>query len=200
VTQTKLLFFAQWISILAFVASLFALTTIPTSILLPGNIPYAKRLDEVAHTGALPSALGGARIERASMYGCIVVHPPGAPVGEPLCNRHLDCHDDEAEPRLTTYLEVVELHEPDAFAALVSSECDSSCCDFRATSFTGRGRRLDDDLRHRVWLRLGYLGAVLVGIGTASLAWARRPRASVWWRFAGIALFLVSAAHLWLNE
>jgi hypothetical protein len=190
------------VAIFSFVASVVVVAAVPTSILLldPPLPPHATKISsDGSDVVQLPPELGGARIERAERYGCVLLHPPEGPSIGPLCNRHLRCMPPSDDRRNTAILNVYQLPQPDAFLTQVASGCDSSCCDYRGTRFTGRGLRLDDTILDRLWSRVGYVGCALLFVGLICLGFGFRGRAGVLPRVLAAAFFFVGAAWIWSN-
>jgi len=130
------------------------------------------------------------RVQLSEQPGCVELH---ALQGKSeVCNRHLHCAD---RPPKVWAFEVFR-SGADAFYVETGSQCNSACCDFRGTTISSRGQRLDDTWPQRVLTRLGYVGLGALGLGI--YGFVRRGRGLLA-RSAGIVGFALATALLWWN-
>jgi hypothetical protein len=139
------------------------------------------------------------RVEPGPQPACIQLRSRGGMVTGPICNRHLLCDDSSAPPSPYWSYEVFRLHAPDAFYVETGSACYSGCCDWSGMSFNGDGKRLDDGILQRVYLRLGIPGSAAALLGLFSVVWAWRTGRR-WSRIMVVAGFGIAIGMLWWNR
>jgi len=144
----------------------------------------------------VPGDSGIVRVKSVNPYGCIEIEGPGRQRVGPICNRHLDCRRGPL-PTVPSNLFVFQISGTGQYFAQTGSACDSACCDMSGMRFALDGKRLDDGPFHRVYLRLGLLGCVALGIGAASAMRRRLNASSVGWRIASLLAFMVAVFSLW---
>ncbi len=92
-----------------------------------------------------------------------------------VCNETLHCAAPSEVVATVTGFEVFRRNEDDSFYVDAGSQCNSSCCDYRGTVVSAEGKRQDDTVFKRIWLRLGPVGWLGVAVGVAGWL-AGRPR------------------------
>jgi len=141
---------------------------------------------------------GKLRVESVQPFGCLrIVAVDGKTVG-PVCHRALDCYTPVPAPTFPSRLAVYRLTRSGEYYAETESGCDSSCCDRLGMRFSADGRRLDDGLLQRIYMRLGLLGVSVLSVACVGLLFRVLGRPWLGWSVLSLLGFASATCMLWL--